>query len=205
MERLRSPFSPATMKAPLVLLLPLLCTASAFAADFRRDIVPILKAECYKCHSEEAGKEKGGFVFDNVERFKKDIGPGRVIEPGNPEKSDFLATFTNDIEDDTHMPPKKNLSPAQIAKFREWIAEGATFDGTKVAAAPASAPAAPPAASDALVMQNWTNIEGRAIQATMVRMEGENVVLQMANGQTYNYPLNKLSAESQELAKRGGK
>lgn len=55
------------------------------------------------------------------------------------------------------------------------------------------------------MLQNWTNTEGRAIQAEMVKMEGENVVLRMANGQTYNYPLSKLSPASQELAKRGGK
>jgi hypothetical protein len=54
-------------------------------------------------------------------------------------------------------------------------------------------------------MQNWTNTEGKVIQAEMMKLEGENVVLRTANGQVYNYPLNKLSAESQELAKRGGK
>jgi hypothetical protein len=201
------------MKSPLLTVLPLLTASATLAlgADFKRDIVPILKAECYKCHSEETGKEKGGFVFDNLERFKKDIGPGRVIEPGQTEKSDFLTTFTNDIEEDTHMPPKKNLSSAQIAKFKEWIAEGATFDGSKVAPAvasapPAATPSAPaPGAAPAPVLQNWTNTEGRAIQAEMVKMEGENVVLRMSNGQIYNYPLSKLSAASQELAKRGGK
>jgi hypothetical protein len=114
------------------------------------------------------------------------------------------------------MPPKKNLTPAQIAKFKEWIAEGATFDGAKGTAAtaatapatatpPAAASAPPAAPTVAPSMQNWTNTEGRVIQAAMLRLDGENVVLQMANGQTYNYPLSKLSPESQDLAKRGGK
>jgi hypothetical protein len=187
-------------------LLPLLLLSAGLArgADFKRDIVPILKAECYKCHSEESGKEKGDFVFDNVTRFAKDIGPGRVIEPGKPEESRFLETFTLEMDDDAHMPPKKNLTPAQIAKFKEWIAEGATFDGSKMAAAATPAPSTP-AAPDAPAMQDWTNTEGKVIQAAMLRLDGENVVLQMANGQTYNYPLSKLSAASQELAKRGGK
>lgn len=192
----------------LLFLLPLTATS----ADFKRDIMPILKAECYKCHSEESGKEKGGFVFDNLARFAKDIGPGRVIEPGKVEPSDFLVTFTNDVEEDSHMPPKKNLTAAQIAKFKEWISEGATFDGTKrpvadspATPAPASAPAAASPAPTTATMQNWTNIEGKVIQAEMQKLEGENVVLRMANGQVYNYPLSKLSAESQELARRGGK
>jgi hypothetical protein len=184
-------------------LLPLLLLSAGLArgADFKRDIVPILKAECYKCHSEESGKEKGDFVFDNVTRFAKDIGPGRVIEPGKPEESRFLETFTLEMDDDAHMPPKKNLSPAQIAKIKEWIAEGATFDGSKMAAAATPAPAAPPGPA----MQNWTNTEGKVIQAALLRVDGENVVLLMANGQTYDYPLSKLSAESQELAKQVGK
>jgi len=195
---------------PFSALLPSMVTSGA---DFQRDIVPILKAECYKCHSEEAKKEKGGFVFDNVKRFSKDIGPGRVIEPGKPEKSDFISSFTLDLDDDDHMPPKKNLTPAQIAKFKEWVAEGASFDGSKGAVAvttptaptPPATAATPAAPAAPAVMQNWTNTEGKVIQAAMLKMEGESVVLQTANGQTYSYPLSKLSAESQELAKRGGK
>ncbi len=186
---------------PLFVLLP---AGFAFGADFKRDIVPILKAECYKCHSEESGKEKGDFVFDNLKRFSKDIGPGRAVEPGNPDKSRFLETFTLEMDDDSHMPPKKNLAPAEIAKFKEWIAEGATFDGSKTAAAPAAAPAAASSLPPAPAMQNWTNVEGRVIQAAMLKLDGENVVLRMSNGQVYNYPLSKLSAESRELAKRGG-
>lgn len=183
----------------------ILAASSGAAADFKTDIVPILKAECYKCHSEESGKEKGGFVFDNVTRFAKDIGPGKVIEPGKVEKSDFIETLINDIEEDSHMPPKKNLTEAQIAKFKEWIAEGATFDGSKMPATAAAPEPAPSGLPPAPVVQNWTNTEGKVIQAAMLKLDGENVVLRMANGQVYNYPLSKLAPESQELAKRGGK
>jgi hypothetical protein len=179
----------------------LLSQASALlAVDFKREIQPILKAECYKCHSEEAGKEKGGFVFDNLERFAKDIGAGRTIEPGNLKDSHFYTTLIVPEDDDAHMPPKKTLPETSLAKIRQWIEEGAPLDGSKApAVAAASAlPAAP-------VVQSWTNTEGKVIQAAMVRLEGEFVVLKMANGQTYNYPMSKLSAASQEQAKLGGK
>lgn len=197
------------MKIHLLFLAALTFHCGALAADFKRDIVPILKAECYKCHSEESGKEKGDFVFDNVKRFAKDIGPGRVIEPGKPAESRFLETFTLEMDDDAHMPPKKNLAPAQIAKIKEWIAEGASFESGKGAApaapAAAAAPAAPSSLPAAPVMQDWTNTEGKVMQAEMLKLDGENVVLRMANGQVYNYPLSKLSAESQERAKSGAK
>ena len=206
------------MKFPLLPLLAVLPASLVCGADFQRDIMPILKAECYKCHSEESGKEKGDFVFDNTKRFAKDIGVGKAIEPGKPEESRFFESFTLEMDDDAHMPPKKNLTAAQIAKFKEWITEGASFGGSKGAPAPATASTTPPAASpaaapaavpsalpEAAPVQNWTNTEGKVIQAAMLKMEGENVVLRLGNGQVYNYPLSKLSAESQELAKRGGK
>lgn len=192
------------MKFLLPAALVAIPAAAAHAVDFKRDIQPILKAECYKCHSEESGKEKGGFVFDNLERFAKDIGPGRTIEPGNLKDSHFYTTLVVELDDDAHMPPKKNLPEASIAKIKQWIEEGASLDGSKKpaaasTAATSSAMPAPPA------IQNWTNTEGRIIQAAMLKLEGESVVLRMANGQVYNYPLSKLSPESQAQAKAGVK
>jgi hypothetical protein len=181
----------------------LMGASSAFAVDFKRDIQPILKAECYKCHSEEKNKEKGGFVFDNLERFAKDIGPGRTIEPGDLANSHFFTTLISPEDDSAHMPPEKTLTDAQIKVIREWIQAGALLPGqSAVAKAPTRAGAtamapAPPVA----IVQSWTNAEGKVIQATKLRLEGENVVLQLANGQVYNYPLSKLSPESQAQAK----
>lgn len=173
-----------------------------FAVDFKKDIAPILKAQCYKCHSEEAKKEKGGYVFDNLTRLAKDIGPGRVIEPGDLEASHLYGTLVSPEDDDAHMPRGKTLDQADIAKFKQWIMDGASLDGGKKPTAGGSAPGGLPTRP---VMQNWTNTDGRIIQASMLRMEGDNVMLQMANGQTYPYPMSKLSADSQALAKRGGK
>lgn len=187
------------MKSLLSLAVLALPAAALHAVDFKRDIQPILKAECYKCHSEAEGKEKGGFVFDNLERFAKDIGPGRTIEPGKLEDSHFYSTLVSAVDEDAHMPPKKMLPEASIAKIKQWIEEGASLDGSKKPAVAATTPAAPTQP----VVKSWTNTEGRVIQAAMLRLEGETVVLRMANGQVYNYPLSKLSAESQAQAKAG--
>lgn len=192
------------MKFLLPAVLVALPAAAVHAVDFKRDIQPILKAECYKCHSEESGKEKGGFVFDNLERFAKDIGPGRTIEPGNLKESHLYTTLVVELDDDAHMPPKKNLPEASIAKIKQWIEEGASLDGSKKPAA-ASTAATSSAMPAPAAIQNWTNTEGRIIQAAMLKLDGENVVLRMANGQVYNYPLSKLSPESQAQAKAGVK
>src|ERR1700712_5118937 len=59
------------------------------AIDFQKDIAPILKKNCYECHSEEKKKEKSGEVFDNLKRFAHDIGVNLLIEPGSPSSSHF--------------------------------------------------------------------------------------------------------------------
>lgn len=200
---LMSAFVEPFLNAMKFLLSPAVLLSSAslvWAVDFKRDIQPILKAQCYKCHSEEADKEKGGYVFDNLERLAKDIGPGRVIEPGKVGDSHFFFTLVSDVDDDAHMPPNKMLADKDIQKIREWIEAGAVIDGAPMAEKSGGLPpqeAAP-------VMQAWTNTDGKTIQAAMLRLEGEAVVLRMANGQIYNYPLEKLAPESQEQARKAG-
>lgn len=171
----------------------------AAAADFKKDIQPILEKNCYECHSEKTGKRKGGFVFDDLETFKLDIADNDVaqIRPGNPDGSHFLEVIV-DASHERHMPPKDQLSNSDIKKITEWILEGASFDkaapGTKPVVAATPKKELPPILS-------WTNAEGRMIRAGFVRLDGENVVLRMpANGQEVPYPLAKLSAESQKLA-----
>lgn len=175
-------------------------TASVGAVDFKKDIQPILEKNCYECHSKKSGKEKGGFVFDDLEVFKLDIADNDVaqIRPGNPGGSHFLDVLVTDGKN--HMPPKDQLSKTEIDKITNWIAEGASFEkggGVPVAAAPAKKELPP--------IMSWTNSEGKTIRAGFVRLDGENVVLRMpANGQEVPYPIAKLDAASQEQARDAG-
>lgn len=176
-------------------------SALAEAADFKKDIQPILEKNCYECHSEKTGKKKGGFVFDDLNTFKLDIADNDVaqIRPGNPEGSHFLEVLVTDGKN--HMPPKDQLSNSDIKKITEWIVEGASFeknDGSKPMVVAAPKKDLPP-------IMSWTNAEGKTIRAGFVRLDGENVVLRMpANGQEVPYPLAKLSAESQKQAQDAG-
>ena len=112
-----------------------------------------------------------------------------------PEESYLLEVMTMDVSEKAHMPPKETMSAKDIAKIREWIAEGALLEGEGAATLPARA-AAPAGPLD------WTNTEGKTIKAGFVRLDGENVVLKMpANGQEIPYPLAKLNAASQAQAK----
>jgi len=71
----------------------LLTTSSTLAADFKKDIQPILEKHCYECHSEKAGKKKAGYVFDDLETLQKDINPKGAIVPGNPAESHLLSSL----------------------------------------------------------------------------------------------------------------
>jgi hypothetical protein len=165
------------------------------AIDFQKDIAPILKKNCYECHSEEKKKEKGGNVFDNLKRFAKDIGVNLLIEPGNPGESHFLEVL-EDPNIKNHMPPKGQLSKADQDKIRKWIEEGAILDKS------APKPGAPLVAkSDLPPIMTWKNAEGVSIKAGFGGLEGENVILKMPNGQKIPYPIAKLSPESQAQAK----
>lgn len=171
-----------------------LSSSAVSAIDFKKDIRPILKENCYECHSKESGKEKAGYIFDDVDTLKLDIQPKGIIVPNQPEESYLLEVMTMDVSEKAHMPPKEAMSAKDIGKVREWIAAGALLEGD----APATLPARPAAPAGPL---DWTNTEGKTIKAGFVRVDGANVVLKMPNGQEIPYPLVKLSAESQAQAK----
>lgn len=190
----------ARMNFPRALFL-LLCLAvlPAGAVDFKKDIQPIFKARCYECHSEGAKKEKAGYVFDNLERFANDIGPKGQIVPHDTERSNLLDLVTRDKD---RMPPggKEPLSAKEVKLLREWIEEGASLDG-KSPAKPAGG-LQPRVEAKAAPLQDWTNLEGKTIKASYVRMSGtEAVVIKTTEGKSYKVPLAKLNEASQTQAK----
>lgn len=50
-------------------------------------------------------------------------------------------------------------------------------------------------------VRTWTDTQGRQVTATFVRLEGENIILQTADGALHQFPLTKLSADDQTFAK----
>lgn len=178
------------------LIIPFLAVSSVFAADFQKDIQPILERNCYECHSLKTGKKKGGFVFDDLETFKLDIKDNDVaqIRPGKPAESHFLEVLVNDGKN--HMPPNENLSSAEIKKITEWITEGASFDKDAPKLAPAAVKKSLPP------IMSWTSTEGKTIKAGFVRLEGDTVVLRLpANGKEAAVAMSRLSEASQKLAR----
>ena len=101
---------------------------------FEQKIRPVLIESCYKCHSADAEKLKGGLRVDTRAALLKGGESGKAsIVPGEPEKSYLLTAIRYD-NPDVQMPPKKKLSDRQIADFTEWIKNGAEDPRTDSAA-----------------------------------------------------------------------
>jgi hypothetical protein len=105
---------------------------SARAADdpagiefFENKIRPILVDDCYKCHSQQSAKVKGGLLLDTREGVLKGGDTGPAIKPGDPDQS-LLIKAVRYSDPDLAMPPKnKKLSPEKIAALEAWVKMGA--------------------------------------------------------------------------------
>ncbi|TDU64270.1 serine/threonine protein kinase [Prosthecobacter fusiformis] len=191
--------SPTMNKAIPTALALAASTVSALSVDYQSQIMPIFKAKCYECHSEEKGKEKGKVALDTEAKLKATIGPGQHIIPGEPEKSTMLLICKLPNDDDDVMPPKgKNrLTPEEVTLLETWIKEGANLAGGSAAPMAATPPAAPSAAAT-----TWTSSDGKSIEATFVSLVGDQITLRLtATGANYTFPLSRLSADSQTQAK----
>jgi len=94
-------------------------------AFFESKVRPILSESCYKCHSLEKGKSKGGLTLDTREGLQKGGENGVVVKPGEPDKSPLI-TAIKYLDPDLQMPPKgEKLKPEEIAALTEWVKMGA--------------------------------------------------------------------------------
>lgn len=78
--------------------------ASTADLSFSKDIQPLLKASCVRCHGEE--HPKAGLRLDNLEGALKGAKEGKVIIPGD-SKTSWLVIAAAQIDDETAMPPKR--------------------------------------------------------------------------------------------------
>jgi mono/diheme cytochrome c family protein len=95
------------------------------AAFFEGKIRPIFVSSCYKCHSVEQGKNKGGLVLDSRDGWMKGGDNGPAVIPGDTAKSRILIAISYN-DPDLQMPPKgEKLSAQQIADLTTWVKMGA--------------------------------------------------------------------------------
>ncbi len=174
--------------------------------DFDAEVYPILRGKCFKCHS--GPKAKNGLRYDDKRTLKEFIdGEDKVIVTGKPGESMLLKKAMLPRDDTDAMPPPRRGDPLtsdEIRLIAKWIEEGAILEAGEATADGGDKPEMKegdaPAAADAV--HTWVNTEGNEVKAGFVRMEANAVVLLLESGKEFPYALEKLSAESQALAKK---
>jgi len=96
--------------------------ALGIGVDYEKDIKPLLKERCYACHG--ALKQKAGLRLDTVAAMKTGGDGGNILMA---DHTLLLERITTTDKDD-RMPPEGEgsmLTPAQVAKLKDWLAAGA--------------------------------------------------------------------------------
>jgi hypothetical protein len=90
------------------------------AADFKKDVLPILEAKCIACHGT---KKQGKLDLRTREAMLKGGSTGPAIEPGKPDKSLMV-----ELIHFNEMPPKKSkmrVTADELKLLKAWIEAGA--------------------------------------------------------------------------------
>lgn len=108
---------------------------AAAAVEFARDIQPLFRERCGKCHG--AGKQESGLRLDQRDAALKGGTGGVAIVPGKPDDSELLRRILSTDESERMPPHGARLDDKQIGLIRQWIQSGANWP------ADASGPAKP--------------------------------------------------------------
>ncbi|MFT5127339.1 MAG: WD40 repeat protein [Rhodothermales bacterium] len=84
----------------------------------------LLGDHCLRCHN--ADKRKGELRLDTRAAAIKGGENGTALVPGKADESPLISSLSPDS--DPHMPPKKQVSVAEIATLRAWVNAGAEWD-----------------------------------------------------------------------------
>ncbi len=96
--------------------------AATATVDFAKDIYPILKEKCIRCHGPE--KQKSELRLDSREAALKGGEIGKPIVIGKSAESDLIRRVSAIDEDDKMPPSGELLSAQQVGLLRAWIDQG---------------------------------------------------------------------------------
>ena len=128
-----------------LLQMGILCSHGAQSPEadvdfFEQKIRPVLVEKCYKCHSAQAPKLKGGLSLESREALLTggETGPAIVLQ--KPSQS-LLIKAIGHGDENTAMPPKEKLTANVIADFEKWVQIGAPFPAPQSTSPKAAGPA----------------------------------------------------------------
>jgi hypothetical protein len=93
--------------------------------QFNRDIRPILSRNCFQCHGPDDNHREAGLRFD------EEVGIRAAFVPASLDESEGWQRIISE-DDDLRMPPPTSaheVKPAERARIRHWIEQGAEWQG----------------------------------------------------------------------------
>jgi cytochrome c553 len=101
---------------------------------FGREVLPILQANCFKCHGDQGVKGRLS-LFSRAAMLKGGAsGPAILLE--RPDESRLLKAINH--QDDLAMPPGGKLTQKEITILTRWVKDGAPWPDHIVAKMPAT-------------------------------------------------------------------
>jgi hypothetical protein len=112
--------------------------ANPAAADFPRDVRPILERRCFECHGPDT--QESGLRLDVRESLLKGGKSGRpAVLPGQSGKSRLIDVVSGRDKKVSMPPDGPRLTVSEIDTLRAWIDRGAPFSPSKQEAPTAKA------------------------------------------------------------------
>lgn len=108
--------------------------AQSPAPSYERDVQPIFKHECVKCHDAKEHKGKldlsGGTAYQNLVKVPSREEEGVLrVKPGDPEGSYLWQKLMHETKEGSGMPKgiffARKLDAKDLDLIRAWIASGA--------------------------------------------------------------------------------
>lgn len=100
--------------------------SEASSVDFAKDVLPILKQNCFECHHKET-REGGLRFFGHQDLLQLNDSGMAAVTPGQANGSELFRRVTADDELERMPPEGKGLSQTQIETLKTWINTGAKW------------------------------------------------------------------------------
>ena len=92
-------------------------------AFFEKQVQPLLRQHCWKCHGDDPSKLRGGLDLRTRGAILIGGDSGSAVDLRQPDKS-LLLQAVHYKDEHIRMPPKGKLSEAEIAILQKWVQEG---------------------------------------------------------------------------------
>jgi Protein of unknown function (DUF1553)/Protein of unknown function (DUF1549)/Planctomycete cytochrome C len=90
---------------------------------FAQQVEPILRKNCYECHSHQSTPLEGGLALDWKSGWVQGGDRGPAIVPGNPAESLLIKAVSH--QDESLQMPEQKLNEQDLAVLVQWVRAGA--------------------------------------------------------------------------------